>query len=270
MYEQKPVAIVGMGAIMPDAHDAAAFWNNIKSGRYSITDVPKNRWRTDLYYSPDPSAPEKTYSKIGGWVTGFQFEPFKWGIAIPPRVLGQMDEAQQWAIAACRQALQDYGQPQRSLDLSRTAVILGNALGGEKHYNTTLRIRVPEFAEALSAVPDFQQLSPAVQQALLAGLVENIRRTTPEINEDTMPGELSNVIAGRVANVFNLTGPNFVTDAACASSLAALQSAVEGLNAHNFDAVLTGGVDRGMGVEAFVKFSKIGALERRRLAALFR
>ena len=260
MHEQKPVAIVGIGAIMPDAHDAAAFWENIKSGRYSITDVPAERWRADLYYHPDPSVPEKTYSKIGGWVKGFQFEPFKWGIAIPPRVLGQMDEAQQWAIAACRQALQDYGQPQRSLDLSRTAVILGNALGGEKHYNTTLRIRVPEFAEALSAVPDFQKLSPAVQQALLAGLVENVRRTTPEINEDTMPGELSNVIAGRVANVFNLTGPNYVTDAACASSLAALQSAVEGLNAHNFDAVLTGGVDRGMGVEAFVKFAKIGAL----------
>jgi len=260
MHEQKPVAIVGMGAIMPDAYDAAAFWDNIKRGRYSITDVPAERWRADLYYHPDPTVPEKTYSKIGGWVKGFQFEPFKWGIAIPPRVLGQMDEAQQWAIAACRQALMDYGHPQRALDLSRTGVILGNALGGEKHYITTLRIRVPEFAEALSAVPDFQQLPPAVQQALLAGLAENIRRATPEINEDTMPGELSNVIAGRVANVFNLTGPNYVTDAACASSLAALQSAVEGLNAHNFDAVLTGGVDRGMGVEAFVKFSKIGAL----------
>jgi malonyl CoA-acyl carrier protein transacylase len=75
-----------------------------------------------------------------------------------------------------------------------------------------------------------------------------------------MPGELSNIIAGRVANVFNFTGPNFVTDAACASSLAALQSAVDGLRFGQFDAVLTGGVDRSMGVESFVKFSKIGAL----------
>jgi acyl transferase domain-containing protein len=39
----------------------------------------------------------------------------------------------------------------------------------------------------------------------------------PEITEDTMPGELSNVMAGRVANLFNLRGPNFTTDAACAS-----------------------------------------------------
>ena len=40
-----------------------------------------------------------------------------------------------------------------------------------------------------------------------------------------MPGELANVMSGRVAAVFNLRGANFTTDAACASSLAALDSA---------------------------------------------
>jgi malonyl CoA-acyl carrier protein transacylase len=87
-----------------------------------------------------------------------------------------------------------------------------------------------------------------------------VHALVPAITEDTMPGELSNIIAGRVANVFNFTGPNYVTDAACASSLAALQSAVDGLRFGQFDAVLTGGVDRSMGVESFVKFCKIGAL----------
>jgi acyl transferase domain-containing protein len=75
-----------------------------------------------------------------------------------------------------------------------------------------------------------------------------------------MPGELSNVIAGRIANLFNLRGPNFTTDAACASGLAALNAAVDGLIDHQYDAVITGGVDRNMGVDAFVKFCKIGAL----------
>jgi acyl transferase domain-containing protein len=40
----------------------------------------------------------------------------------------------------------------------------------------------------------------------------------PPITEDTMPGELPNIVAGRVANVLNLRGPNFITDAACASA----------------------------------------------------
>ena len=75
-----------------------------------------------------------------------------------------------------------------------------------------------------------------------------------------MPGELANVMAGRVANLFNFRGPNFTTDAACASALAAMASAVQGLGDHQYDAVVTGGVDRNMGVNAFVKFCKIGAL----------
>ncbi len=75
-----------------------------------------------------------------------------------------------------------------------------------------------------------------------------------------MPGELGNIIAGRVANLFNLRGPNYVTDAACASGLAAMAGSIEGLINREYDAVLTGGVDRNMGASTYVKFCKIGAL----------
>src|SRR4030095_7845644 len=75
-----------------------------------------------------------------------------------------------------------------------------------------------------------------------------------------MPGELTNILAGRVANLFNFRGPSYVTDAACASGLAATASSVEGLINREYDAVLTGGVDRNMGAATYVKFCKIGAL----------
>ena len=130
MNETKAVAIVGMGAILPDAPDPQTFWRNIQAGLYSIREVPPDRWRTDFYYDPDPLVPDKTYSKIGGWVQGFKFDPFKMGIAIPPRVLSVMDEAQKWAITASYQALVDYGYPKRQLDSERVAVILGKFDGG--------------------------------------------------------------------------------------------------------------------------------------------
>ncbi len=254
------IAIVGVGAILPDAPDASTFWTNIRAGRYSITDVPDDRWKAEFFYDPNPSAPDKTYSKIGGWVRGFKFEPMKMGIAIPPKSQVLIDEAQQWAIAASYQALQDYGYPQRRLDPERVAVVLGNAMAGESHYLSTIRIHLPEYLDILASLPSFQGLSPEMQAALMEGLTSGVRSRFPEICEDTMPGELANIIAGRVSNVFNFSGPNFVTDAACASSLAALQSAVNGLRFGQFDAALTGGVDRNMGPESFVKFSKIGAL----------
>jgi len=218
------VAVVGVGAILPDAPNAAAFWKNIAGGRYSIIDVPPERWKVADYYDPDPAAPDKTYSKIGSWVRGFEFDWKKFHI--PPRVASAMDEGQQWAVTIAAEALADYGYPNRPLDTERCGVILGTAMGGERHYQTTMRISFPDFARALESVEEFEQLPKEIRKAILTSWREVVGRNMPAVNEDTMPGELANIVSGRVANVLNLRGPNFTTDAACASSLAAVQTAV--------------------------------------------
>jgi malonyl CoA-acyl carrier protein transacylase len=255
---QRAIAIVGVGAILPDAPTAPAFWQNIKNKRYSISETPPERWSVADYYDPDPNAPDKTYSKIGGWVRGFQFDWKRY--RIPPKVAGAMDESQQWAVTIAAEALADYGYPERPLDMDRTGVILGTAMGGELQYITTMRIQFPEYRNALQSVTQFSQLPASVQEAILAQWHERLDATLPPITEDTMPGELPNILSGRVANVLNLRGPSFITDAACASSFAAINAAVELLTAGQVDAVLTGGVDRNMGAASFVKFCKIGAL----------
>jgi len=51
----KAIAIVGVGAVLPDAPNVAAFWENVKKGRYSITDVSADRWDPALYYDADSS-----------------------------------------------------------------------------------------------------------------------------------------------------------------------------------------------------------------------
>jgi len=256
----RAIAIVGVGAVLPDACNVAGFWENVKSGRYSISEVSKDRWDPDLYYDPDHSAPDKTYSKIGGWVRKYAWDPVKWHLAIPPRVVAAMDDGQKWAIACTQEALEDYGYPRRSLDLNRTAVILGNAMAGEKHYQTALRIYFPEYARELTESSSFAALPESVRRDITRELHQRIAKYLPEITEDSMPGELSNCIAGRIANVFNFHGPNYVTDAACASAMAAISSAVEGLIEHDFDVAISGGIDHNMGASSYVKFCKIGAL----------
>src|SRR5271169_4448780 len=256
----RAIAIVGIGAVLPDAANVDAFWQNVKQGRYSITDVSPDRWDPALYFDSDHSAPDKTYSKIGGWVREWKWEPMKWRLPIPPRVVEAMDESQRWAIACTREALEDFGYPGRPLDTDRTAVILGNAMAGEKHYFTALRIYFPEYASQLSQSVSFAALPDAARSKITRQLHDRIAGRIREVTEDTMPGELSNCTAGRIANVFNFHGPNYVVDAACASAMAAISSAAEGLVANDFDVAITGGIDRNMGASTFVKFSKIGAL----------
>jgi acyl transferase domain-containing protein/NAD(P)-dependent dehydrogenase (short-subunit alcohol dehydrogenase family)/acyl carrier protein len=256
----RAIAIVGAGAILPDAANVAAFWENIKNGRYSISEVSPERWDPAFYYDPDPSVPDKTYSKIGGWVRDHVWDPVKWHLPIPPRVTDAMDQAQKWAIAATREALEDYGYPKRPLDPDRMAVILGNAMAGEKHYLTSLRVYFPEYAHELDGISAFAALPEAIRNDITRELHKRVGKHLPEVTEDTMPGELANCIAGRIANLYNFHGPNYVCDAACASAMAAMTAAVEGLIDQDYDAVITGGIDRNMGAPTFVKFCKIGAL----------
>jgi acyl transferase domain-containing protein len=168
MSDRQPraIAVVGVGALLPDAPDAASFWKNLCDRRYSITDVPRDRWSVDEYYDPDPAAPDKTYSKIGGWVSGYSFDWQRY--KVPPKVAAAMDPGQQWAVTIAAQALADFGYPARALDLERTGVVLGAAMGGEMHYFTALRVMFPEFRRALEGVDAFSELPPDLRRGIVA------------------------------------------------------------------------------------------------------
>ncbi|MBI5203220.1 MAG: acyltransferase domain-containing protein, partial [Elusimicrobia bacterium] len=252
------IAIVGLGGIFPKALDIPSFWENIKNRRDCIVEVPKDRWDWRLYYDPNPAAPDKTYSKIGGFVEGFKFDPLK--LRIPPPVAAQMDVVQHLAVSATAEALKDSGYDKKSYNPERTAVILGNSMGGTKKEQTDLRVYAAHYVDRLRKSPAFGKLPSGTRDAIAAEMEQGAKSVLSTITEDTMPGELSNVIAGRVANAFNFNGSNITVDAACASSLAALSQAVNGLRFHEFDMAVSGGVDQMMSPPAFVKFCKIGAL----------
>ncbi|MFH1436733.1 MAG: polyketide synthase, partial [Pseudomonadota bacterium] len=254
----KAAAIIGVGAIMPDALNAGRMWDNILNKKYSIKEVPPGRWSVDDYYDPDPEVPDKTYCKIGAFVEGFEFDSIQY--KIPPRVAGAMDAVQKWAIVAAHEALTDSGYISRDFNREKTAVIFGNAMLEESMIATNLRVNLPVFVNSLLMDPTFAGLPPEKRAGIIECLTRRINAVSPPITEDTMPGELSNVIAGRVANVFNLRGANYTTDAACASSLAAVSAALAGLGRGEYDMVIAGGVDRSMSASTYIKFSKIGAL----------
>ncbi len=85
----------------------------------------------------------------------------------------------------------------------------------------------------------------------------------PEWTEDSFPGILPNVAAGRVANRFDLSGVNFTVDAACASSLAAIYVAARELACGDSDMVITGGIDSGQNPFGYLCFSRVTALSGR-------
>ena len=257
----EPIAVIGLGAIMPDADDAAAFWQNVIDARVSIRDVPADRWEVEDFWAegkPGDVAENKTYSKIGGFVSDFEFDWKRW--RVPPGTLAQIDIAQQWAVEVAAAALEDAGligadgeaAAESEFPRARTGVIFANALGGENRNLSNHRVWSDRIAR--------MAVEAGMPEHGKAGLKAAIHEGTPAVDEDTMPGELANVVAGRVANLLDLQGPNYATDAACASTFAALLDGCRLLQARQVDVMLAGASDRTMDPATFAKFSAIGAL----------
>ena len=217
------------------------------------------RWGDpNLYYDPDPKAPDKTYSRIGGFLQDFTFDPLAY--RIPPSVAKSMDRTQQLAVACVADALRDAGLAPEELKSKRVGIVLGNSMGGETTDLYAVRVIMPRTLAVLREAFEKQEIDPESREEILNEFRTRFLSDLPDITEDSLPGELANVIAGRVANVFNLAGPNFTVDAACASSMAAMLNAVAALRQGTIDYAVTGGIDAAMGPASFVKFCNIGAL----------
>ncbi|MGW2816860.1 SDR family NAD(P)-dependent oxidoreductase [Streptomyces sp. NPDC001415] len=231
------IAVVGMACMFPQAPDLATYWANIVGGVDAVTEVPGDRWDPEIYHDATGERAGTTASRWGGFLPPIPFDPFAYGI--PPASLGSIEPVQLLALEAARRALEDAGYGDRPFDRSRTSVVFGAESGSDLSGATTLRTVLPAY---LGEIP------PAVEEQL------------PKLTEDSFPGMLANVIAGRIANRLDLGGANYTVDAACASSLAALDVACKELTSGTSELVLCGGADLHNGINDYLLFSSVRAL----------
>jgi len=248
------VAIVGMAGIFPEAQNLVRYWENIMDEVNCIREVPSSRWSVEDYYDPDPSAPDKTYCKYGGFIPDIQFDPMEFGL--PPNFLEVTDVSQLLSLIVARDALADAGYPEKGKEiLDRTGVILGMVGMSSKVIQPLLnRLQYPVWEKVLR--------SSAVSEEEIPGIIEKMKLAYIAWNENAFPGAIGNVVAGRIANRFDLGGTNCIVDAACGSSLAAVSMAVSELALGRADMMITGGVDTDNSILTFLCFSKTPAFSR--------
>jgi acyl transferase domain-containing protein/NAD(P)H-dependent flavin oxidoreductase YrpB (nitropropane dioxygenase family) len=234
------IAIVGMACMFPGSPDLASFWATVLDGADRVTEVPKERWDPEIYYDPAAvgrDAGRATPSKWGGFLPPIPFDPLRYGI--PPAALGSIEPTQLLALEAARRALVDAGYDRTGVDHDRTSVVFGAEAGSDLSNAAVLRNTLPSY---------------------LGTLPRELDEQLPRLTEDSFPGALANVIAGRIANRLDLGGANYTVDAACASSLAAVDVACKELAGGTSDLVLCGGVDLHNGINDFLLFSSVHAL----------
>ncbi|MFD4570731.1 beta-ketoacyl synthase N-terminal-like domain-containing protein [Streptomyces sp. NPDC058417] len=255
---QVPVAIVGMAVLLPGAPDLDTYWRNLRDGVDAVGEVPDGRWDAD-YYRPGsaagPAVADRVYARRGGFVDGLaEVEVTRFGI-MPHSVAGTEPD-QLIALHVAAAALDDAGGTDRLPDRGRVGVVLGR--GG---YLTPGLVRLDQRVRtAGQLVRTLGELLPDLTEAQLgavrAAFTERLGPDSPE----SAIGLVPNLAASRVANRLDLRGPAYTVDAACASSLVAVDQAVNELAGGRCDLMLAGGVHHCHDITLWSVFSQLRAL----------
>ncbi len=253
------IAIVGMACRYPDACSPQELWENALAQRRAFRAIPDQRLNRKDYYHPDRAAADRTYSAYGAFLTDYKFD--REHFRISGKTFRSTDLTHWLALDMAEKAFLDAGLLQEdALPRESTAVIVGNTLTGEFSRAQALRLRWPYVARVVTQELLHESWQPDAIQHFLGRLEREYKRPFAPVNEETLAGSLSNTIAGRICNYFNLKGGGYTVDGACSSSLLSLAHACRSLDAGDVDVALAGGVDLSIDPFEIIGFAKTSAL----------
>ncbi len=249
------VAIVGMSCIFPGAPTLKQFWQNIESGFDAVREPNANEWDASFYKNKSKESFGQIYCTRGGFITEYaQFDPLEFGIM--PASLRGSDPDQFLALRAASEALLDAGYDHKTFDGERAEIVIGRTMApGIGSMNLIQHGQtVDQVLEILKAV------SPQISAKELELIGQTLHAQLQPCNADTIPAVMPNVLSGRIASKLGFRGRNLVLDAACASSLIAVEMTMQSLISGQADLAIAGGVHINSSPYFYQMFCELGAL----------
>lgn len=252
----KDIAIIGMSAIFPGAPDIRAYWENIVNKVDAISEPPIDRINS-RYFETDESAADRFYCYKGGFIDDYAyFDPVSFGI-LPLAVEG-MEPDQLLTLQLVYKALEDAGVWNKKYSLDNTSIIIGK--GNYVGPGATRAVEIVHVSEQMVEI--LRKLMPHLTQEELNAVKKEFQTKKGRFTPDTAMGLIPNLVASLVANRLNLGGAAYTVDAACASSLLAIDHAVNELLSGRSDLAIAGGVHVAQNATFWSIFNQLGALSK--------
>lgn len=265
MKRNADIAIIGMSGIFPGAGDLDAFWENIRAGVDAIETVPEHRMGSLFFEENERSAPQlvdRFYCRRGGFIDNYaEFDPIQFGI-LPLAVEGTEPE-QLLALSLAHKALVDArafsnGCRSNGANFAKTGIIIGK--GNYTGPGATRAIEIVRTGQQIVEV--LQSILPDLKNEDLEKVKSEFQQKKGRFSADTAMGLIPNLTASLVANRLDLGGTAYTLDAACASSLLAIDHAVQELNSGRADMMIAGGVHACQNAPFWSIFHQLGALSK--------
>lgn len=257
MENKKDIAIVGISCFAPEASNYTEYWNNLINGVDCIKAAPADRLEPRYFDTTKKPAVDRFYCNRGGFIPEILFDPTEYSI-LPLAVQG-MDTSHMLALKGVYQALEDAAVFEKQISLNKCALVIGKgAYVGSAIWR------------ALDVVHVSNQIVEVIKTALpnlsddeLDKIKEQYQASRGRYQADSMPGLIPNLIASLISNKLDMHGPSYVVDAACASSLIAIEHCVRELESGKCDIAVAAGIHAGHNATFWSIFSQLGALSHK-------
>ena len=258
----RDIAIVGLSIYSPAGESVDEFWHGISGGQDYISEVPEDIIE-GFYFEGNPNSIDSFYCNRGGFCRPFKIDPLRYGI-MPITATGTELE-HLVALAAAEQALIDAGVFEKGISLENGSVIIGKA-----SYSSVVSLRSLEIVRmAHQAAAILKIALPDLTEEDLDKFRKAYQSKQGRYQVDMITGAMSNLAASLVANRFNLQGPAYVLDAACASGIISVEHSINLLRSGRCDIALAGGMHIGHSASFWGGFDMLGAMSRKQVIAPF-
>lgn len=251
----EPIAVIGMGAVLPGARTIDAVWELLTSGRDPLCEAPRGRWFPLQQWAEGERRLWRRPLPRGGYLADYSYDWRRH--KIPPKQIAAADPLQYMILDAVDQALAQAGLDQRPFDRKRTGVYVGAMTSSAYYEQMHMFHRLPEFRRTLTAalrrrgVPDDQIAAAAerFEQVLVAHM--------PAILDET-GSFAANTLATRITKTFDLMGCAGAVDAGVASGAVILSACIDSLRAGECDMMVCAAGQRPIGMPVFLELAAAG------------
>lgn len=250
------LAIVGMACVFPQAGDVAAYWANLVGGVDAISEIPPDRFPESRNHDLPPDHEAHIACTRGGFLQrGLLFDPMRYGLL--PNAVRNGDPDALLILHLVDQALSDAQIARDDASRQRTDVIVARC-----GYATAKQCEMNLRAESIDALLELiDRRYPEVFAEGRRGSLEAYLRTTLGPNEpETIVTAIPNLIASLTASRLGLHGAACTVDAACASSLVAVDQAAMRLRLKRADAAVVGALFLNHGLTLWHTLTQLGTL----------
>ena len=191
----------------------------------------------------------------GGFVDAFAtFDPTRFGVM--PMAVPDAEPDQLIGLQVAADAIDDAGGRDSLGNPERIGVIVGR--GGYLNAGVARLDQKVRGAQQLASV--LHQLAPELGGDRIDDIKRAFQAAVGADHPDATIGLVPNLAASRISNRLDFQGPAFTVDAACASSLVAIDAAVKELRSGRCDSVIAGGMHHCHDITLWSVFSQLGAL----------